>query len=234
LTSTPERPDGKPSDEPSDRSTWTVPIGHTEYAPLSGSSGYPPPPETPGPPPGPPRSRPPGELAEYPPPPVRPEPEPRSTPTSHRADPDPDVASRPGGVLRHVFGVFIGLLLTPGAIGLLVYGGDRYRQLDPSGGIDHDTRGLVTLGAGAFVLLLVACSGALSPAGPLIGSLWGLVPAGLYLLASDTAIDLIADIPEVPDGAQSGAVSWLAFGCFLAVGATLFGTFVATAIRRRR
>jgi hypothetical protein len=241
VTSTPERSDDQPTEHP-DRSSWTTPLGHTDYAPLSGSGSHrgseqhdyrPPDPGPYRPPDDPGRYRPPDDPPDAPPP-VRPVPETRSTPTSHRAGPTdiPPTTSR--GVLRHLLGLFVGLALTPCAIGLLVYGGYRYSQIAPDSDFSHDTRGLVTLGAGALALLLVACSGALSPVGPLVGALWGLAPAGFYLLAAESAVDLITDLPRVPAQAESGAVAWLAFGCFLAVGVTLLGTFVATAARPRR
>ena len=137
-------------------------------------------------------------------------------------------------MLRHVLGGIIGLVLTPCAITLLVYGGWRYYWDVPRDDFDPDGRGLATLAAGALVLLLVAVSGALSPAAPLVGALWGLGPAALYLLAPEGTVELIDDVPAVPDQARAGAALWLADGSYLAVGVILLGGFVATAMRRPR
>jgi len=135
----------------------------------------------------------------------------------------------------HLFGAMSGLILTPVAIGFLTYGGYRYQQLTDAGAtVDYDTRGLVSLGVGAGVLLIVLLSGALSPLGPLLGGLlWGLAPAALYLALPADTVQWIDDAPVAPVEIEVATISWLALGCFLAVGISLFGSGIGSALRRR-
>ena len=135
----------------------------------------------------------------------------------------------------HLFGAMSGLILTPVAIGFLTYGGYRYQQLTDAGAtVDYDTRGLVSLGVGAGVLLIVLLSGALSPLGPLLGGLlWGLAPAALYLALPADTVQWIDDAPVAPVEIEVATIGWLTLACFLAVGVSLFGAGLSSALRRR-
>jgi len=135
---------------------------------------------------------------------------------------------------RHFASAIVCLIVVPAAIGLLAYGGARYQDVVLKPAIEHDVRGLAALAGGAFLLLLVACSGALSPVGPLLsGLVWGLAPAVLFLVAPEDTIDRVDDIPAITSRIEDGLLVWLTFGGFLAVGAVLFGTGVTAAMRRR-
>lgn len=163
--------------------------------------------------------------------------EPPPPASRHRADrSEPVDAPEPasgGGALRHLFSALIGLVFTPAAIGALVYGGFRYHQMAERADFEHDTRGLIALGAGAAVLLLVAGLGALSPVGPLLGGLLCLTAAVVFLALPEDVIGWIDDSPLLPSGMESATVRWLALGSFLAVGAALWGTSI-TAVARKR
>ncbi|HEU0285495.1 MAG TPA: hypothetical protein VFR22_00535 [Nocardioidaceae bacterium] len=135
----------------------------------------------------------------------------------------------------HLFGAMAGLILTPVAIGFLTYGGYRYQQLTDAGAtVDYDTRGLVSLGVGAGVLLIVLLSGALSPLGPLLGGLlWGLAPAALYLALPADTVQWVDGAPVAPVEIEVATIGWLTLACFLAVGVSLFGSGLSSALRRR-
>jgi hypothetical protein len=142
----------------------------------------------------------------------------------------------PSRAIRHVLSAILCLALTPVGIAAMTYGADRYWQLtlEPAGA-DRDPRGLVALGVGAGLLLIVACLGALSAVGPVLsGVIWGLVPAGLYLVyPSDTARE-VADLPALPDFALSGTATWLSYAVFLMAGVLLVGAGLAAAMSRPR
>lgn len=146
--------------------------------------------------------------------------------------PTPRRRSRLGA---HLFGAMAGLILTPVAIGFLTYGGYRYQQLTEAGAtVDYDTRGLVSLGVGAGVLLIVLLSGALSPLGPLLGGLlWGLAPAALYLALPADTVQWVDGAPVAPVEIEVATIGWLTLACFLAVGVSLFGSGLSSALRRR-
>ena len=146
--------------------------------------------------------------------------------------PTPRRRSRLG---MHLFGAMAGLILTPVAIGFLTYGGYRYQQLTDAGAtVDYDTRGLVSLGVGAGVLLIVLLSGALSPLGPLLGGLlWGLAPAALYLALPADTVQWVDGAPVAPVEIEVATIGWLTLACFLAVGVSLFGSGLSSALRRR-
>jgi hypothetical protein len=146
----------------------------------------------------------------------------------------PPVHSEPGlRLARHLTCLLVGLILTPAGIGLLAYGGNRYLRMLTTTEFEHDTRGLAALAGGGLVLLIVACLGAWSPAGPLLcGLVYGLAPAAIFLAVPDDAVDWVVDAPVVSTGVESGTLSLLAVGGFLAIGATLVGGGFAAALRR--
>jgi hypothetical protein len=146
----------------------------------------------------------------------------------------PPIESEPGlRAGRHIACAIIGLIFVPVAIGLLAWGGMRYQNVVLKPAIEYDLRGVAALAGGAFLLLLIACSGALSPLGPLLsGLVWGVAPAVLFLVAPEDTLDRIADIPEMTASIESGLGALLTFGGFLMVGAVLFGTGVTAAMRR--
>jgi hypothetical protein len=147
----------------------------------------------------------------------------------------PPVETEPGlHAGRHIASAIVCLIVVPAAIGLLAYGGARYQDVVLRPAIEHDVRGVAALAGGAFLLLLVACSGALSPLGPLLsGLVWGLAPAVLFLIAPEDTLDRVDDIPEISSRIEAGLAVWLTFGGFLAVGVALFGAGVTAALRRR-
>jgi hypothetical protein len=135
---------------------------------------------------------------------------------------------------RHILCAIVGLIVAPVAIGLLAYGGARYQDVVIKPAIEYDLRGVAALGGGAFLLLLVACSGALSPLGPLLsGLVWGVAPAVFFLVAPEDTVDRIGDIPQMTDRIEAGLFAWATFGGFLAVGVALFGAGFTAAMRRR-
>jgi len=135
--------------------------------------------------------------------------------------------------IHHILGAFLCLVLTPIGLISMTYGADRYWTLTlRHAGADGDLRGLVAIGAGAVLLLAVAALGALSPAGPLLsGIVWGLIPAGLYLVYPSTTAHRISDLTFLPDSAVSGTLTWLGYSAFLMVGTLLVGAGLAAAIR---
>jgi hypothetical protein len=137
------------------------------------------------------------------------------------------------GAVRHLLSAFFCLVLTPIGIASMTYGADRYWHLTLEAGAERDLRGLVALGVGAGLLLIAACLAALSPVGPVLsGVIWGLAPAGLYLLYPRDISSEVADLPILPDSALSGAVTWMGYAAFLVVGALLLGSGFAAAMRR--
>lgn len=149
-------------------------------------------------------------------------------------DEQEDAPRRRSRAGAHLFGALLGLVLTPVAIGFLTYGGYRYQEISDVGvAIGYDTRGIVALGVGAGVLLIVILSGALSPIGPLLGGLaWGLAPAALFLALPEDTLRWIDEAPIVPLEIEVATIGWLVLGCFLAVGVSLFGSGISTALRR--
>ncbi len=140
-------------------------------------------------------------------------------------------ASRGG--TRHLLSAFLCLVLAPIGIVAMTYGTERYGELTlGQAGAERDLRGLAALGAGAFILLIVAWLGAMSPAGPLLsGLIWGVIPAVLFLASPRDISKRTSDIPALPDLAHAGIVTWLQTGGFLVLGALLVGAGLA-AIRR--
>jgi hypothetical protein len=135
---------------------------------------------------------------------------------------------------RHILCAIVGLIVVPVAIGLIGYGGARYQDVVLKPAIEYDLRGVAALAGGAFLLLLVACSGALSPLGPLLsGLVWGVAPAVFFLVAPEDTTERIGDIPQMTDRIEAGLIFWATFGGFLAVGVVMFGAGFTAAMRRR-
>jgi hypothetical protein len=187
-----------------------------------------------------PAATPPTERASWSPSPSQPDTDPDTQRfDTRRSEAPPPVApppvhSEPGlHLARHLTCLLVGLILTPIGIGLLAYGGNRYLQILSTTESDHDTRGLAALAGGGLALLIVACLGAWSPAGPLLcGLVYGLAPAAIFLAVPDDAIGWILDAPVVSSGIESGTLNLLAVGGFMAIGATLVGGGFAAALRR--
>jgi hypothetical protein len=135
--------------------------------------------------------------------------------------------------IHHILSAFLCLVLTPIGLVAMTYGADRYWKLSlQHAGAESDLRGLIAIGAGAVLLLAVAALGALSPAGPLLsGIVWGLIPAGLYLVYPGDTGKRVLDLTFLPDSAVSGTLTWLGYSSFLMVGALLIGAGLAAAIR---
>jgi hypothetical protein len=179
-------------------------------------------------------SRPPRHADPEAPPPIFPRPGSYDDDFAPRVAPPP-FETEPGlHAGRHIACAIVSLIVVPAAIGLLAYGGARYQDVVIKPAIEHDVRGLAALAGGAFLLLLVACSGALSPLGPLLsGLVWGLAPAVLFVMAPEDTVDRVDDIPAITSRIEAGLMVWLAFGGFLAVGVALFGAGFTAAMRRR-
>ena len=138
-----------------------------------------------------------------------------------------------GRAIHHLLSAFLCLVLTPIGLMAMTYGADRYWRLTlHQPGAEGDLRGLTAIGAGAVLLLAVAGLGALSPAGPLLsGVVWGLIPAGLYLVYPGDTAQRVSDLTFLPDSAVSGILTWLGYAAFLMVGTLLVGAGLAAAMR---
>lgn len=156
-----------------------------------------------------------------------------STPESPE-QPEPYAEPRSGGrMIWHLLSLLTGLVLTPIAIALMTYGGARWLRAAQNMTGERDLPGLAALLAGAFLLVLVASLGARSAVGPLLaGVVWGVFPALVYVAGPLDATGWVLDVPGLPAEIENGTVTWLAVGCFLAVGATLLGAGFSGALRR--
>jgi hypothetical protein len=127
-----------------------------------------------------------------------------------------------------------GVLLTPLALGMVIYGGSRLQRVYAQAfSVGEDPLGLVMLLFGALLLLGVALLGALSGLGPVIGGLvWGVLPGLTALVGSTDLLSLMYDIGGRELGV--GLVTWLVMGSLLGSGVLLVGAGLVGTLTRRR
>ncbi|MCL3861361.1 hypothetical protein [Actinotalea sp. K2] len=203
-------------------------------APPEGGSAPVAPPTAPAPPASDPPAQPTAPPGSIPAPETSPPPADRreARRTTRREVPEPP--SRPG-VVRHVLGVLLGLVLTPVAV--LLVGIGTARLSDAAGtGTDTDVLGATLLVVGAVLLLAVVLLGVWSPAVPITGGLvWGVALGVAYLVVPGTmesVVDQLSDgrsVPAAVDELAAGAMS----GQLLVTGLLLLGAGLATAFARR-
>ncbi|RSM54163.1 hypothetical protein DMH03_35555 [Amycolatopsis sp. WAC 01376] len=127
-----------------------------------------------------------------------------------------------------------GVLLTPVALGLVIYGGSRLQRMYAQAyTVGEDPLGLVMLIVGGLLLLGVALLGALSGLGPVIGGLvWGVVPGLTTFLGGPSVMSTMYDLGGRELGV--GLVTWLVMGALFASGFLLVGAGLAGTLARRR
>ncbi|KZB82597.1 hypothetical protein AVL48_09590 [Amycolatopsis regifaucium] len=127
-----------------------------------------------------------------------------------------------------------GVLLTPVALGMVIYGGSRLQRVFAQAySVGEDPMGLILLLFGALLLLGVALLGAVSGLGPVIGGLiWGVLPGLAALAGSSDLVGLMYDIGGRELGV--GLVTWLVMGALLGSGALLVGAGLVGTLTRRR
>ncbi|MFI7118363.1 hypothetical protein [Amycolatopsis sp. NPDC049868] len=127
-----------------------------------------------------------------------------------------------------------GVLLTPVALSVTIYGGTRLqRGFAQALSFTDDPLGLALLIVGGLLLLGVAFLGALSGLGPVVGGLlWGVLPGLAFLLSPRDFMSLIYDIG--PRELGLGLVTWMAMGALVASGFLLIGAGLVGTLSRRR
>ncbi|WP_245192991.1 hypothetical protein [Amycolatopsis alba] len=144
--------------------------------------------------------------------------------------PEPYLQPRQSGrAVPRVISALGGVLLTPVALGLVIYGGSRLqRTYAQAYTVGEDPLGLTLLIVGGLLLLGVALLGVLSGLGPVLGGLlWGVIPGLTTLLGGTSVMSTLYDVGGRELGV--GLVTWLVMGAlfgsgFLLVGAGLVGT----------
>ncbi|MFD6067571.1 MULTISPECIES: hypothetical protein [Amycolatopsis] len=127
-----------------------------------------------------------------------------------------------------------GVLLTPVALGLVIYGGAQLqRSLSQYLSVGEDPLSLFLLILGGLLLLGVALLGALSGIGPIVGGvLWGVLPGLTFLLSPQDIMRLSYDVTGTSLGV--GLVTWLVMGALFASGFLLIGAGLVGTLSRRR
>ncbi|OLZ49422.1 hypothetical protein BS329_21980 [Amycolatopsis coloradensis] len=127
-----------------------------------------------------------------------------------------------------------GVLLTPVALGLVIYGGSRLQRMYAQAyTVGEDPLGLFLLILGGLLLLGVALLGALSGLGPVIGGLlWGVVPGLTTLLGGQSVMSTMYDLGGRELGV--GLVTWLVMGALFGAGFLLVGAGLVGTLTRRR
>ena len=145
--------------------------------------------------------------------------------------PQPRQSSR---AVPRVLSALGGFLLTPVALGMVIYGGSRLQRVFAQAySVGEDPLGLITLLLGALLLLGVALLGALSGLGPVIGGLvWGVLPGLAALVGSTDLLGLMYDVGGRELGV--GLATWLVMGCLLGSGVLLVGAGLVGTLTRRR
>jgi hypothetical protein len=147
----------------------------------------------------------------------------------------PEPPSKPG-LLRHVLGIVLGLVLTPVALGLAGVGVARLLDLVGTDDPVADPAALVLLASGAGLLVVVVLLAIWSPAVPITGGLVA-VAAGLAFLVIpgplDDAVRAVTDgriRTEPVDQLTAASVS----GQLLLAGALVLAGGIAAAVARRK
>ncbi|WP_410650275.1 hypothetical protein [Amycolatopsis sp. cmx-4-54] len=127
-----------------------------------------------------------------------------------------------------------GVLLTPVALSVTIYGGSRLqRSFSQYMSVTEDPLGLILLIVGGLLLLGVAFLGALSGLGPVAGGLlWGVLPGLTFLLSPRDVMSLVYDVGGSDLGV--GMVTWLVMGALFASGFLLIGAGLVGTLARRR
>ncbi|HET6287225.1 MAG TPA: hypothetical protein VFG15_10765 [Amycolatopsis sp.] len=127
-----------------------------------------------------------------------------------------------------------GVLLTPVALGLVIYGGSELqRGFSQYLSVGEDPLSLFLLALGGVLLLGVALLGALSGIGPVVGGLmWGVLPGLTFLLSPQDVMRLTYDVTGASLG--TGLVTWLVMGALFASGFLLVGAGLVGTLARRR
>ncbi|MEV6908960.1 hypothetical protein [Amycolatopsis sp. NPDC051071] len=149
--------------------------------------------------------------------------------------PEPYVQPRqPSRAVPRVLSALGGVLLTPVALGMVIYGGTRLQRLFSQGfTVGEDPLGLILLIAGGLLLLGVALLGALSGIGPALGGLlWGVLPGLTVFLGPQDFLSAMYDVGGRELGV--GLVTWLVMGALIGSGFLLIGAGLAGTIARRR
>ncbi len=149
--------------------------------------------------------------------------------------PEPYAQPRQGGrAVPRVISALAGVLLTPVALGLVIYGGSRLQRIYAQAfTIGDEPLGLFMLIIGGVLLLGVALLGALSGLGPILGGLlWGVLPGLAGILAPRDILSYVYDV-----GGREfsvGLVTWMVIGALLGSGFLLVGAGLVGTLTRRR
>lgn len=147
----------------------------------------------------------------------------------------PEPPPKPG-VLRHVLGVLLGLLLTPVGLGLAGVGTARLLEIVGTDDPVSDPAALVMLGSGVGLLVVVVLLAIWSPAVPITGGLLALTVGAAYLAAPgpvDEVVRSLTDgrvLTEPVDQLTAAATS----GQLLVAGALVLAAGIAAAVARRK
>ncbi|WP_236004816.1 hypothetical protein [Amycolatopsis pittospori] len=127
-----------------------------------------------------------------------------------------------------------GVLLTPVALGLVIYAGSRLQRMFAQAyTVGDDLLGLFLLLLGGVLLLGVALLGALSGLGPVIGGLmWGVLPGLTVFLSPRDFLGLMYDVGGRELGV--GVVTWMVMGALMGSGFLLIGAGLVGTLARRR
>lgn len=139
-----------------------------------------------------------------------------------------------GRAVPRVLSALGGVLLTPVALGLVIYGGTRLqRTFAQAFTVGDDPLSLVLLFLGGLLLLGVALLGSLSGLGPVIGGVvWGVLPGLTFLLGPRDVLSFFYDLGGREFGV--GLVTWVVMGALFGSGFLLIGSGLVGTITRRR
>lgn len=135
---------------------------------------------------------------------------------------------------RTLFGVLIGLVLTPIGIAFAAKGGADIRYWVIVGAVTDRWTAAGEIVVGSVLLMLVAALASFSATGTVVGSLvWGVFPGILQILFPDDTFRLIGDLPFTNATWQVALNSWVTNGFALISGFMLLGAGFAAMVRRR-
>ena len=140
-----------------------------------------------------------------------------------------------GGFGRTLFGVLVGLVVTPVGIGLAAHAALDTRQWVILGSAVNRAESTFQIVGGALLLFFVAALAAYAPAGTVsAGLVWGVVPGLVYFLSPDDIWRTIHDdLPMLSDEMRLALITWVANGYAFILGLLLLGAGVAGTMRRR-
>jgi hypothetical protein len=149
--------------------------------------------------------------------------------------PEPYAGPRQGGrAVPRVISALAGVLLTPVALGLVIYGGSRLQRMyAQTYSVGDEPVGLFMLIIGGLLLLGVALLGVLSGLGPMLGGLvWGVLPGLAGVLGPRDVLRFVYDV-----GGRElsvGLVTWMVMGALFGSGFLLIGAGLVGTLTRRR